>query len=1513
MAVCGSAIVASVSPTPLRGAALAGPKDKLIRLLDYITEVEKLKKRAPFTVPDELFRAFQRDLQGLPGIQYNQLTGGDDVWLRIARLAEQPPPEPELALRPWVALSKSPDKEPELRDEAVVPKGTDGRALKLSDFPGVARLFERYVHDRWQPWSAAEKPRRRTIRFYNQLFTLQQVMASEGAETPVELVWGMGVAVWDKDGARGPIEHPLLTQSCEISLNPGTFALELRPREADTVLETDCYAELELAGVPALQGFFREHQATAASRPAPFEPSSFEDILKAAVGHLDPGGRYQLTGDRQEPAESSPTLLVTDSWVVFGRPRSGHIFLEDVARLRARLKALVKTLPRALEKFVTPGDTAVKPRLNLTFRGLSSSVSGANVRELYFPMPFNDEQRAIVEKLESGDGVVVQGPPGTGKTHTIANVICHFLAQGKRVLVTSKGEQALSVLQEKIPEEVRALTVALLTSEREGMAQFERSIERIGTEIAALDPAQKQAEILRLEALLNQVHSRIAALDHEISELAERQLRDIVLPDGELSPEALARRVVLQAERHGWLDDPIPADATPAFTGEDLAALREARRRLGADLPYLEHSLPAVDALLPEAVLLELHRDLARMRGIEARVASGELLDLADTTPATFEAATRLRQALTTVRELRLQLEGVDPAVAAALRARLRETRDPVVLNLIETVAAILAEDNSRRVRLGRPVDAPADLELDPVVRSALQRLSQGKSAFSLPFGHGEARATLAALRVNNLAASTAEDWTAVREELEHRLRARSRVAAWNALALEVGIAPAAGQGAEAFRTAATLAAQVDRLHRLATEGDAVAAPLVPRVFGAAAAAALPRDEDAALAQLLEALDQHLDKDRLAHAQARVREQLEALEGHSGPIVESLRALLTRELGLAALPEAAIAERWRSLRTELRRLTGLRGDLVTIDRVAATVAHSGAPGWAERLRREPAPADGDPLTPPDWLEAFRWRTARTLLDSLDGHEALHGLFERRHIAERDLARAYRQLVAEKTWLGVYNNSPERVRRGLAAYLTAMQSIGAGNGVRAIRHRRDARAAMLEAHPAVPCWILPQWRVSETLPAEIGVFDLVIIDEASQSDIWALPALLRGKKVLVVGDHKQVSPSAVGIPERKIGELVERFLKEQPNGALMTPDRSVYDLAKAVFAGNSVMLREHFRCVPAIIEFSNREFYQGEIRPLRIPRRSERLDPPLVDVFVKGGYRRRDVNEPEAVAIVQEIKSILRDPALAGRSIGVVTLLGQDQAPFIDALIHRNIEPGDILERRLRVGSPTVFQGDERDIMLMSMVLAKGERGVPNRIEFEQRFNVAASRARDRMMLFRSIDEGDVALDGLNGLLMAHFRSPFRQDHAQVAGLRELCESDFEREMFDLLVARGYRVRPQVRVGGFRIDLVVEGAEDRRLAVECDGDRFHGPGRWAEDMARQRVLERAGWSFWRCFASSFVAHHATITTDLFATLERMGIEPLGSEVVDHTAWVASRIVEPGAPGEGGAGIESLTAA
>ena len=126
-----------------------------------------------------------------------------------------------------------------------------------------------------------------------------------------------------------------------------------------------------------------------------------------------------------------------------------------------------------------------------------------------------------------------------------------------------------------------------------------------------------------------------------------------------------------------------------------------------------------------------------------------------------------------------------------------------------------------------------------------------------------------------------------------------------------------------------------------------------------------------------------------------------------------------------------------------------------------------------------------------------------------------------------------------------------------------------------------------------------------------------------------------------------------------------------------------------------------------------------------------------------------------------------------------------------------------------------------------------------------------------------------------------------------------CESGFERDLMQMLLDRGYRVQPQVGSLGFRIDMVVEGADGRRLAVECDGDRFHGPEQWREDMRRQRVLERVGWRFWRCFASSFYRDKGRVMADLFDTLSRMGIEPMprGQTTPPRRHFTEHRIVEP----------------
>ena len=243
------------------------------------------------------------------------------------------------------------------------------------------------------------------------------------------------------------------------------------------------------------------------------------------------------------------------------------------------------------------------------------------------------------------------------------------------------------------------------------------------------------------------------------------------------------------------------------------------------------------------------------------------------------------------------------------------------------------------------------------------------------------------------------------------------------------------------------------------------------------------------------------------------------------------------------------------------------------------------------------------------------------------------------------------------------------------------------------------------------------------------------------------------------------------------------------------------------------------------------------------------------------------------------------------------MLGSKQAVHIQNLINSRISQKDIHERQIIAGNPTVFQGRERDIMMVSMVLASGDRAVANKLDMRQRFNVALSRARDRTYLFYSVPESKFSEDSLNARLIRHFHQPFMHDENKVQTLREKCESGFELEMYDELVKRGYRVQPQVQSGGYRIDFVVEGNEGRRLAIECDGDRYHGPDKWADDMNRQRVLERAGWTFWRCFASDFVRRRDEVIADLVQTLEREGIEPIGSELIDNTKWSIIKTANP----------------
>jgi superfamily I DNA and/or RNA helicase len=283
-----------------------------------------------------------------------------------------------------------------------------------------------------------------------------------------------------------------------------------------------------------------------------------------------------------------------------------------------------------------------------------------------------------------------------------------------------------------------------------------------------------------------------------------------------------------------------------------------------------------------------------------------------------------------------------------------------------------------------------------------------------------------------------------------------------------------------------------------------------------------------------------------------------------------------------------------------------------------------------------------------------------------------------------------------------------------------------------------------------------------------MFDMIIVDEASQCGVEALPLFYLGKKILIVGDDKQISPDAVGLPRDSVHRLMEEFLYDFHFKSSFDIESSLFDHGKLRYGTRRITLREHFRCMPEIIRFSNDLCYSDTpLIPLRQYGPNRR--PPLEHVFVSGGYREgsnnRTINRPEAEFIVQRVAEMCGDSQYNRKTMGVVVLQGEAQAALIENQLLERLGAEEMEQRRLVCGNPYSFQGDERDIMFLSLVAASNERiGPLTKAADERRFNVAASRARDMMILFHSVTCDDLSASCLRRHLL-DFRNRARRTGA----------------------------------------------------------------------------------------------------------------------------------------------------
>jgi very-short-patch-repair endonuclease len=941
-----------------------------------------------------------------------------------------------------------------------------------------------------------------------------------------------------------------------------------------------------------------------------------------------------------------------------------------------------------------------------------------------------------------------------------------------------------------------------------------------------------------------------------------------------------------------------------------MQALAAARMTLREKLEYTSVAL-SNDAEIPSSVRMSaVHVDLLEL---------GELADFRDRSrfhrltshdEDTLSAATRL---LLEVRNHLGLIEACQVNWLSDLRVRFRQraqngdhARFLENLDALKVEALALSESFDSYVATAiEPPDFPPG---DEVLQAAIANAAEGKRPFSpFHFGARLSKQAFEQVKVNGVKPRSAKEWKVIADYCGILGRARNLVQRWNKLAQGIGAPTVDGHPAACVPQLAIHAKGVHSATNLACEYDLTLRERVLQVFPT-----IPVDkidyEQAFLQELEEGLRIQLRECQLVSSKAAAATVWKILSPLAGDLFSRMREWLKTSLGHARYSRRTIADQWDALLLELQRLRDWETEFSAIREVTRAIEESGAANWAQRLRTEPVSSALDALLPANWRAAWQWSRQRGYLHAIDGRAQILKISRDRGDAETRLRQTYESAIEKRTWLRLVEKLrlDRAIGRAITAYVQAFRGMTkSGKGKRDVKLRYAAREAMHLASGGVPCWIMPHWRVSEALPPKLGDFDLVIVDEASQSDAWAIPCIIRGKKVLIVGDDKQVGPDPSFTRQEQIDQIQERLkIAGLPSDICnrLDPKESIYDLGELVFAGYTIRLREHFRCAEPIIQFSNKLCYDDQIKCIRVPTATERLLPTLVDVHVRTGSRDRiqKINRAEADAIVEEIAMLIAGKNFGERSIGVVSLLGPHQGKLIfDSLLERIGEEA-FLKHRIRCGDARTFQGSEADVILISAVddAESGAWMTVNRLDNIRRINVAVSRARDRLYFFHSFGRNDLSELDLRARLMDHFKAPIQG--LSTARGRELCESGFELEMFDALIERGYRVIPQVRAGNKRIDFVIEGHQGKRLAVECDGDQYHGPDKWMDDLGRQRLLERAGWKFWRCWGSSFARDKEGCLDDLIKVLTKEGISPIGNVEVDFTGIVEFR--EIGAAGE-----------
>ncbi|MER3466766.1 MAG: hypothetical protein C4340_06635, partial [Armatimonadota bacterium] len=801
-----------------------------------------------------------------------------------------------------------------------------------------------------------------------------------------------------------------------------------------------------------------------------------------------------------------------------------------------------------------------------------------------FPLPTNEEQRQIVHRLQTQPCVLVKGPPGTGKSHTIANLICHLLANGDRVLVTAHAPKALAVLRGLLPDDIRDLCVTALGSSRDDQRLLEESVRGIlrrKNEWRGSAAAQRAIE--EAESDLRHLEGELARVERDLRAFREAETHSHELPGGYSgTPAQIARALHEQEEEFGWFPE-LPADATFPLDPAESSFLAEAHARFTADARVeLELEIGLAEFPGPDDFKALIERLMAAEESAkqESRRADETKLEVLE--HAAPERLRELRAAVQTLTDLVLKASRVLGDVSVTILEDLLASADARWGRLAADSEALVRDAIRLCEAIGAArVELPDDIEEDRLRADVGRRLAHfergGRKGFSVfaPRIVRETRYIIEHCRVDGHKPTQIEQLRCVRDHLELQSKLRALRELWGS-----SFAQALSPG-QAVSRAEELTAELKALLTFfqSKEADLIAACLGPK--RTTLAYTTERDDwlraiDALLASW-EARDAKTQLDQLL---AMLRSSQNTSKAHP-----CLRAL---EEAARARDVVAWRMAWQErerLRQDKQRLACYEGLLEKLDGVAELLrATGGEPKWSERVGKI--------------QQAWNWAAARAWLRRVSDASAYEECVKEYHRLQRKIEKATENLVSIRAWRAFFDRLDEKTVQSLIAWTRAVDRIGKGTGKNAYRHRRTARKYLMQCVTSIPAWVMPVHKLWDSVEAIPGLFDTVIVDEASQAGVEALALFLLAKRIIVVGDEKQNSPEAVGVLEDDIARLAREHLSQFRFRDEFRPDTSLFDHAERTF-GSHITLREHFRCVPEIIRFSNDLCYRdAPLIPLR---------------------------------------------------------------------------------------------------------------------------------------------------------------------------------------------------------------------------------------------------------------------------------------------------------------------------